>query len=54
MEQREPWKMGCPLASLARLFHLAAIRPDKSRGQDFLRAGNYGDIDGGVNRVRTG
>jgi hypothetical protein len=24
--------MGWPLASLARLFHLAAIRPDKSRG----------------------
>ncbi len=23
---------GLPLASLARLFHLAAIRPDKSRG----------------------
>ena len=26
--------MGCPLASLARLFHLAAIRPDKSRGPE--------------------
>ena len=28
-----PGRMGCPLASLARLFHLAAIRPDKSRGR---------------------
>jgi hypothetical protein len=49
VEQLEPGKMGCSLASLARLFHLAAIRPDKSRGQGFLRAGTYGVIDGAVN-----
>jgi hypothetical protein len=41
--------MGCSLASLARLFHLAAIRPDKSRGQGFLRARTYGVIGGAVN-----
>jgi hypothetical protein len=49
MEQLEPSEMGCSLASLARLFHLAAIRPDKSRGQGFLQAGTYGVIDGAVN-----
>jgi hypothetical protein len=31
------------------LFHLAAIRPDKSRGQGFLRAGTYGVSGGAVN-----
>jgi hypothetical protein len=49
VEQLEPWKVGCSLASLARLFHLAAIRPDKSRGQGFLRAGTYGVLGGAVN-----
>jgi hypothetical protein len=49
VEQLEPRKTGCSLASLARLFHLAAIRPDKSRGQGFLQAGTYGVIDGAVN-----
>ena len=49
MEQLKPGKMGCSLASLARLFHLAAIRPDKSRGQGFLRAGTYGVLGGAVN-----
>src|ERR1700722_2878617 len=37
MEQLEPGDQGCSLASLARLFHLAAIRPDKSRGRDCSR-----------------
>ena len=32
VEQRRPEKLSLTLASLARLFHLAAIRPDKSRG----------------------
>jgi hypothetical protein len=40
----------CLLASLARLFHLAAIRPDKSRGPAAPTGGNYGRVGGGVKK----
>jgi hypothetical protein len=37
-----------PLASLARFFHLAAIRPDKSRGPGDPARGRYVGPDCGV------
>src|SRR6185437_991313 len=42
LEQLRPGSTGVSLASLARFFHLAAIRPDKSRGPGLSGGGNLG------------